>query len=187
MTATGSPTRVGATLGLAGGAGFIMHVVAGPKFAGAAEVLRIQGLAMIATFALAGWSFALISLKRYRGLLLANGVALVVSCALTLSLAATDGARGAALATIGGEATLATGSLLALLSGHPELRPPLAVLPKVALAATPGVLLVLLSDLSSLVQTLLALASYALLIALLRAVPLELTQLVRWPWRGRAG
>ncbi len=174
---------VGATLALFCGADFIMSVVAGPKFAGAAGVLRIQGLAMTASFVLAGWSFALISLQRYRGLLLANAAALLVSVAMTLSLAGTHGARGAALATIGGEATLAIGSLAALLSGHPELRPPLAVVPKVALAATPGVALVLAGGLSSFVQTLLALGAYAVLIVLTRAVPKEITQIVPWPWR----
>ncbi len=94
---------VAAALGIAGGAQFIIHVIAGPRFAGAVPVLRIQGLAMIASFVIAGWGFALISIKRYGGLLAANGAALVVSCALTLTLAATHGARGAALATIGGE------------------------------------------------------------------------------------
>ncbi len=178
---------VGATLALCCGAGFIMSVVAGPKFAGAAAVLRIQGLAMSASFVLAGWSFALISLKRYRVLLLANAAALVVSFAMTLSLAASHGARGAALATICGEATLALGSLAALLSGHPELRPPLAIVPKVALAALPGVALALAGEESSFVQTLLALGAYALLIAATRAVPKEITQIVPWPWRTPGG
>ncbi len=174
---------VGATLGLLCGAGFVMEVVAGPQFAGSAEVLRIQSFAMTASFVLAGWSFALISLQRYRGLLLANAAALAVSCAMTLALASTHGARGAAFATICGEATLAVGSLVALLSGHPELRPPLSVIPKVALAALPGVALVLASGLSSLTQAVLALAAYALLIALTRAVPPEITQIVPRPWR----
>jgi O-antigen/teichoic acid export membrane protein len=181
---------VGGALGLLAGAEFIVEVVAGPRFAGAAAVLRIQGLAMIASFVLAGWSFALLSLKRYRSLLLANASALVVSCVLTLTLAATYGARGAAWATICGETTLAMGSLAALLSGHPELRPPLAVLPKVALAAIPGVALALVPGLASLPRALLALASYALLIALTHAVPQEITELIpqiRHPRRAPSG
>lgn len=175
---------VAAALGLLGGAQFVIHVIAGAKYAGAAAVLRIQGVAMIASFVLAGWSFALISLKRYRGLLAANAAALLVSCALTLSLAATDGARGAAVATLCGEITLALGTLIVLIGGHPELRPPLGVLPKVVLAAAPATALALLPDLPSLVRALLALAAYGLLIALTRAAPRELTELL--PWRGRA-
>ncbi len=169
---------VAAALGIAGGAQFIIHVIAGPRFAGAVPVLRIQGLAMIASFVIAGWGFALISIKRYGGLLAANGAALVVSCALTLTLAATHGARGAALATLGGELTLAAGSVVSLVHGHPEFRPRLAILPKVLLAAIPGVLIVLATDLPSLVMALLALASYGLLIALSRAVPREIVELI---------
>jgi O-antigen/teichoic acid export membrane protein len=172
---------VAAAVGLLGGAQFVIAVVAGPKYAGAAAVLRIQGLAMIASFVLAGWSFALLSLKRYRGLLLANAAALAVSCALTLTLAAVHGARGAAVATLGGEGTLAAGTLFVLVLGHPELRPPLGILPKVALAAAPATVLALATDLPSLVRALLALGAYGLLIALMRAVPKELTELIPRP------
>jgi O-antigen/teichoic acid export membrane protein len=174
---------VAAALGIAGGAQFIIHVIAGPRFVGAVPVLRIQGLAMIASFVIAGWGFALISIKRYGGLLAANGAALAVSCALTLTLAATHGARGAALATLGGEFTLAAGSAIALMHGHPEFRPRLAILPKVTLAAIPGVLLVFATDLSSFLKALLALASYGVLIALSRALPREIVELIPRPRR----
>jgi O-antigen/teichoic acid export membrane protein len=178
---------VAAALGIAGGAQFIIHVIAGPRFAGAAPVLRILGLAMTASFVIAVWGYALISIKRYGSLLAANGAALVVSCGLTLMLAATHGARGAALATLGGELTLAAGTAIALMYGHPEFRPRLAILPKVILAAIPGALLVLTTDLPSLVQALLAIAAYALLIALTRAAPQEIVQLIPYPRRAPHG
>lgn len=172
---------VAAALALLGGAPFVIEVVAGPKYAGAAEVLRIQGLAMIATFVLAGWSFALISLKRYTAMLVVNGAALVVSCALTLALAASDGARGAALATVCGEATVAMCSLLVLVRGHPELRPSLPILVKVTVAAAPATVLALAIDAPSLVRALLALTVYALLIAATRALPKEMMELISRP------
>ena len=56
---------IGAALGTLAGAQFIIKVVAGPEFAASAGLL-IQGLAFIASFLVAGWSFALLSLKRYR-------------------------------------------------------------------------------------------------------------------------
>ncbi len=174
---------VAAALGITGGAQFIIHVIAGPRFAGAVPVLRIQGVTMIVSFVIAGWGFALISIKRHSGLLAANGAALVVSCALTLSLAATHGARGAAWATLGGELTLAAGSLIALVRGHPEFRPRLAILPKVAFAAVPGVILLIATDLSSLVQALLAVAAYGLLVILSGAVPKEIDELIPRPRR----
>jgi O-antigen/teichoic acid export membrane protein len=178
---------VAAAVGTLGGAQFIIKVIAGPEFASAAGVLRIQGLAMIASFLTAGWGFALISIKRYGSLLAANAAAFAVSCALTISLAATHGARGAAIATLCGESTLAIGSLLVLVRGRPELRPSFAVIPKVVLAGAPAVALALLPGLPSLVRAVLALLLYGLLIALTRAVPQEILELVPRPRRTRVG
>jgi O-antigen/teichoic acid export membrane protein len=169
---------VAASLGALGGAHFIIEVVAGPKFEGATEVLQLQGLALIASFVVAGWSFALLSLKLYKGVLLVNLAAFVVSCSLTIVLAGSDGARGAAIATICGEGVLALGSLLALVHGRPELRPKLGIVLKVALAAAPAAVLALLRDLPSLVRALLALLVYGVLIVLMRAVPEEIVELL---------
>jgi O-antigen/teichoic acid export membrane protein len=169
---------VAAAIALLGGAQFVISVVAGPKYAGATEVLRIQGLALIASFVVAGWSFALISIERYRSILLVNAAALIVSCALTLILASSHGATGAALATIFGEATLAVGSLIALTRGNPEFRPPLAIILKVAIAAVPAAALALAADLPSLVRALLAVALYGLVIVVTRATPKEIVELI---------
>jgi len=169
---------VAAALALLGGAQFIIRVVAGPKFAGAAGVLQIQGLALIASFALAGWSFALLSLGRHRGLLLANLVAFLVSCPATIVLASSDGAKGAAIATVLGESVLALGCLLALSYRHPPLRPQPRILAKILLAGAPALALALLPGVSSLLRAVLALCAYALLVALTRAVPEEMRELL---------
>ncbi|HUA75605.1 MAG TPA: oligosaccharide flippase family protein [Solirubrobacteraceae bacterium] len=169
---------VAAAIGTLGGAHFIVEVVAGAKFEGATEVLQLQGLALISSFVVAGWSFALLSLKLYKGVLLTNLAAFVVSCSLTAVLAASDGARGAAIATICGEGVLALGSLIALAHDHPELWPKLGVVVKVVIAAAPAVALALLPDLPSLVCALLALLVYAVAILAMRAVPAELIELL---------
>src|SRR2546430_4072045 len=62
---------------------------------------------------------------------LSRSAAFLVSLGLTLVLASADGARGAAVATICGEFTLAVGSLIALVRRHPELRPPYGIVLKV--------------------------------------------------------
>jgi O-antigen/teichoic acid export membrane protein len=160
------------------GAQFMIHVVAGHAYAGSAPVLQIQGAALVASFVLGGWSFALLSLKRYKGLLLANLAAFVTSCTLTIVLASSHGATGAAVATLGGESVLALGSLLALLHGSPELRPKLVILPKVALAVAPGVALALASSMPSLLRAVLALGAYAVVIVLTRALPGEVLELL---------
>jgi len=114
---------VAAALATLGGAHWVIDVVAGPEYAGSVSVLQIQGVALVASFVLGGWSFALLSLERYKGLLLANLAAFLTSASLTIVLAAGHGARGAAVATVCGECVLALGSLLALTHGSPELRP----------------------------------------------------------------
>ena len=169
---------VAAAVGILGGAQFIIHVVAGPKYAASANVLELQGIALIATFMLAGWGYALLAMKRYRGVLLANLAAFVVSCTATVVLASSHGAIGAAVATLCGETVLAVGSLLALVRGRPELRPKLGVTLKVLLAAAPAVVLAVLPGVPSLVRALLALAAYGLVILLTRAVPDEVLELL---------
>jgi O-antigen/teichoic acid export membrane protein len=170
---------VAAALGILAGAPFVVAVIGGPKFAGAVPVLRIQGVAMTASFVVAGWGFALLSIKRYGALLAVNAAALLVSCTLTLLLATTHGARGAALATLCGESTLALGYLLVLVRDHPQLRPRATVLPKVLAATAPAVvLLVALGSLPSVALTAIVLAAYGLLILLTRAVPREITELI---------
>ena len=169
---------VAAAVGTLGGAQFMIHVVAGPKYAASANVLKIQGLALIATFVLAGWGYGLLALRRYKGVLFANLAAFLVSCSLTIALASSHGAIGAAVATLFGESVLAVGLLLAFVRNHPELRPRLGIVLKVALAAAPAVVLALLSGVPSLVRAVLALAVYGLLIVLTRAVPSEMLELL---------
>ncbi|HTA96357.1 MAG TPA: polysaccharide biosynthesis C-terminal domain-containing protein [Solirubrobacteraceae bacterium] len=160
------------------GATFIVAVVAGPSFAASAPVLRILGVAMLGSFLNAGWGYALISSKRYRGLLVANGSALAVSVVLTLVLASLYGARGTAVATVCGELTLALGVFVALVRAHPEYRPRLTVVPKVAIAFAISLALPLALDLSSFEGLVLALCVYATLIALLRAIPAEILEMI---------
>jgi O-antigen/teichoic acid export membrane protein len=174
---------VATALAIAAGAPFILSVIAGSKYAAAAGALRLLGSALAASFLAATWGFALISLERYRALLAVNALAFAISAALTLSLAATSGAQGVALATLCGESTLALGYLLVLIRGHSELRPQPGVVPKVLLAAAPALAVLLVPGLSSLLRSVLVLAVYSLLILLLRATPQEITELIPLPRR----
>lgn len=169
---------VASAVGMLAGAQFVISVIAGAQYRGSVGALQILGVGMIASFVLAGWSIALLSLERYKGLLLANLGAFLVSCSLTAVLASTHGATGAAIATLCGESALALGSLLVLTRGHAEFRPKLGMIAKVALAAAPALAVSLLSGIPSLVRALLALALYGLLIAITRAVPAELIEII---------
>lgn len=176
---------VAAALGVVTGAKPIIAVVAGPHYAAAAAVLRIDGAALVASFLLATFGVALISLHRHRALILANLLALSITATLTLVLASTHGARGAAVATVCGEWVLSLAYIFALSRGPDGLRPKLTVVVKVAIASIPAFSVMLLG-LPDVAQLLVATLLYALGIITLRAVPRELYALL--PFRsGRAG
>jgi O-antigen/teichoic acid export membrane protein len=162
------------------GARPIIDVIAGlPKFEPAVDVLRVQGVAMLASFVLASFGFTLISLRRHRALLIANLVAFVVSLCLTLTLGAAEGARGAAWATLAGETVLALGYLVALVRHDPRSRPSLRGLARVAVAAALALALALVPGLPDVVRAALGGALYAVLALAMGAVPPELTAFAR--------
>ncbi len=165
-------------IGLVLGAPFIIELIAGPKFAGAVGVLRIQAFALLAAFLLATWGFGLLSMHRHRALLISNLIALALSAGLILILAQSDGARGAALATVVCEAVLALCYGVSLTRGHRDLRPQVWIVARVAAAAVPACAIALVSGLSSLPQAVLALAIYVGLALAFRAVPGELAELL---------
>jgi len=168
----------GAALAMSTGAGFIVAVTAGPSFSAAAPVLATQAWAMVASFLLAGWSFALLSLHDHRRLLLSSTAALLASLVLTSVLASSDGARGAALATVGGETTLALATLLALAHGRPQFRPQVAVVLKVGLALAAGAGLSALLSVPSLPRSIAATLVYTAVILVTGAIPRELLSLL---------
>jgi len=89
------------------GAGFAIHVIAAGKADPSIAVLRIQGLALIASFAIVACGFPVLSMRRYRAVIYSNLGALAVSAALTLALVPSLGARGAAIAAVVAETGLA--------------------------------------------------------------------------------
>jgi O-antigen/teichoic acid export membrane protein len=155
------------------GAPVAIDVVAGDEFEPAVDVLRVQGVAMLASFLLATWGFALISLHLHRELLLANLGALVVSATLVLVLGSTEGAQGAAWATLAGESVLAAGYLVGLAHGRRDLLPSPRTLPRVAIAAAGGAAIGF-TGLPALPTALAALVVFTALALWLRAVPAEL-------------
>ncbi|HTD10307.1 MAG TPA: hypothetical protein VK680_15585 [Solirubrobacteraceae bacterium] len=173
-------------LALVTGATFIIGVVAGPKFGPAADVLRIQGIALISTFVGAVLGYALLSLGRYREVLLINLAVLVLSGVFTAIFASSDGALGAAGATTGVE-VLYTG-MLALAVLRAGVRPQISRggIPRTALAALLGALVLLPPSLPSVLRPVLAIAIYCVALLLLRAVPPELLEQLPGPRRRRA-
>jgi len=170
-------------LSLITGATFVIGVIAGPKFAPAAAVLRIQGLALIATFMGAVLGYALLSLGRYREVLLINLAVLVLSGVLTSVLASSYGAVGAASATTAVE-VLYTG-MLAVAVLRAGARPQISVAgaPRAVLAALLGALALVPANLPSIARPVLALAVYCSALLVLGAVPKELLEQIPRPRR----
>lgn len=165
---------IGTALALLVGAPFVIRVIAGPKFQPAEVVLRIQGLAFMASFVGAVWGYALVSLRRHREVLVCSLAALVLTVALTAGLATADGARGAAIATAVAD------SLLSLMLGvavfrsgvHPAVT--WSAIPRVLLAAALGAATLAIPGIPDLVRVVLALAVYGGVLLALRAVPREI-------------
>ena len=160
-------------MGLAIAAPFAIEVVAGPGFGESVSVLRLQSCGLLTSFLMVTWTYALVSLRLYRPLLLANALAAFVAIVATLLLAPPLGAEGAAIATVAAEAALAAGALWGLRSARPALTPSLAVVPKVVVCLAAGVGVSALLPVGSLVQSFAAGAVYAALAFALRAVPPE--------------
>jgi O-antigen/teichoic acid export membrane protein len=124
------------TICVAFGARYLIDFIGGAEFEPSIVVLRIQAFAVTFTFLSVTCGFILLALHRHRAILLGNLVPLAFGAALTLALAPAHGARGAAIATVVGEAGLAAAMLL-LAFGHRPGRVPgsLRAVPQVALAA----------------------------------------------------
>lgn len=178
----------GMATGLAIGAPFAINVVAGHGFDASVPVLRIQSLALITSFLLATWALALLALKRFREVMIANLIAAVVSIAGTFALVPALGAKGGAIAIVAAEASLVGASIYFLHRANPALTPQMGVVPKVAAATALAVGVTLpLSGLPSVVLSLLAMAVFAGVILLTRALPPEAYQAFS-SWRpARAG
>jgi O-antigen/teichoic acid export membrane protein len=168
----------GASIGLVVGAASIIEVMAGSGFRDAVPALRIQGVTLIASYALAPIGFALLSLHAHRAILVVNAIALTVMLASVGALAAAFGAEGAAVGTVLGEWALAAGYLVALSRSAPAVSPRFGRPARGLAAAVPCFALALVPDVPAWLLAGAALALYAVLLVLVRAVPDELLELV---------
>ncbi|MTD46217.1 oligosaccharide flippase family protein [Conexibacter sp. W3-3-2] len=165
-------------LGLVIGAGPVIEVVAGPEFAPAADVLRIQAVGLALSFAGSAWAYAALSLRLHREVLVVNACALLVSVALVLTLAGPHGAVGAAIGTTIAEFTMVVALAIAVRRTGVPLNPDRRALVRVVGAAAVAATAVLL-PLPDLAQAVIALGVFGGLLLALRALPSEVLELVR--------
>jgi O-antigen/teichoic acid export membrane protein len=171
-------------VGLVTAAPFAIDVVAGEEFAASADVLRIQAVALLFAFPNAALFYALLSLRRYRALIVVAAAALAVNVVLAAVLGSSSGAEGAATATAIAELIAVAAGILLLWRAAPAVVPRLGLVPRVALAAALGCLVLLIPGLPSVAAGVLAIAIYLAALLVLRAIPAELLDLL--PRRDRA-
>jgi O-antigen/teichoic acid export membrane protein len=155
------------------GAEFAIKVVAGPEFAPAAEVLRIQSLALLLAFVNAVIGYALLSLGMYRALLVMASAALIAMAVATPPLGSAHGAVGGAIATVIGELVVTAGGVLALARSHGDLLPSPGRAARILLAGALALAVVALG-LPDVLGVVLATAVFAAGLLALRAIPEEL-------------
>jgi PST family polysaccharide transporter len=156
------------------GAPFAVSVLGGHEFAPSVGVLRILGAGVPATFLVATYSFALLSLRLYRQLIVVNGLILLTAVLLSIALIPAGGSHGAAVVTVSLEVLLSAGYLVCLTRLRGDLRPSLQKLPRIVAAFVVAFGVAFLLRHHAVVST--VAGSAALLIALLSfgAMPQEL-------------
>jgi O-antigen/teichoic acid export membrane protein len=154
--------------------------VGGAEFEPSVSVLRILSAGVWATYLTAIWSFALLSLQRYRDMVIANGISLLLAVALSVTLIPAMGADGGAITTAVLELFLAGANGFMLFRARRDLRPSGALLPKLAIALIAGLGVgAALLTFSDVVGTTVGALVYVGLLFALRAVPPELLEAVR--------
>jgi len=165
-------------LALAIGAPLAVELIGGERFAPAAPILAIQGLAVGATFVNVVWGYGMLSQHLHRTILLFNLVSLPVVTVTVAVLVKLDGARGAAIGTAAVEVGIAIVGGILLVHDRPHLRPRLAVVPKVALASLLGASPMLIDGMPVLARLALSSAIYGVVLLAVRAYPEELKALM---------
>ena len=161
------------------GAQVAIDVLAGDEGQPAVEVLRIQGITLVSTGLAVACGYGLLTLRRYRAMMILNCVALVLSVVLTLALVDPLGAKGAAIATVGTETSLAIGVVLVLLRYRPELLAGLTAVPVILAIGGVSVAVGLLTGLPALVGLVVANLVFVAGLALARRIPPELRDVIR--------
>lgn len=166
----------GLALALFLGAGFAIKVIAGAGYEQSVEVLRVLAVALLGTFVIAARGYALLSLDRLRAMLVCNAVALVVVLACGVPLISAYGAKGAAIAMVLAELTLAVCYERALTFDRPRLRlGPSFVLRAGTVALLAGAAASALG-LPSVVEAMLGVALYLAALLAIGIVPAEIRE-----------
>ena len=173
----------GVALALFLGAGFAIRVVAGPGFGPSIGVLRILSLALLGTFVIAARGYALLSLDRLHAMLVSTAITLSVVAGVGVPLISAHGAKGAAIAMVAAELTLAVCYEVSLSRNRPELRLAPGFVLRAAAATVVAGAITLAVGISPLASALLGSAIYVVALLTLGIIPAEIRQVLFARWR----
>ena len=171
---------------IAVGAPLALAIVGGPRFAPAAPVLAVQGIALGAMCVSLVWANGLLGLGLYRQILASSIGGLILTATLVAALVPIDGAQGAAIGTATGEIVLAIVQCALVVGRRPQLRPSLRIVPGVALAAALGLAPLALTTIPVIARLVISTTLFAGALLLTRAYPAELLDLLPRPRARRA-
>jgi O-antigen/teichoic acid export membrane protein len=164
---------------LAIGAEPLVTVVGGPGYAGAVSILQIQAFMLVGAFLAVTCELGLLAVRQQRALVTMNTVAMAVVLVLGGALIPSLGAKGAALAAVGGETALAAAGLYLLIRARPALRPRIDRFARLIAAAGIGGAVVLVPGLPPAVAAVVAALVYVATAYALGAVPRDLLHILR--------
>jgi O-antigen/teichoic acid export membrane protein len=142
-------------------------------------VLQILAIGMPATFLLATWAFALLSLRLYRELIIASATAVTLALILSATLIPWLGADGAGITTAVLEVVLAGMYGLLLMRARPDLRVSARVAPRALAALAAGAAVALLLGAYPAAAAAGSAVVFVGLMLALRAVPAEIFEGLR--------
>lgn len=164
----------GLTLGLFVGSEMIVRFIGGVTAVAAAPVLEVLSVSVFALFVTFACGASLLSLQRFRALLIVNVICLLLSVGLTVLLIPVLGALGAAIAASGAEVALAVLCLAVLERANPGQRLPWGVFLILAAICIAAVLISRIPNLGGILSVVVALAIFSAGVAISGRFPPEL-------------
>jgi O-antigen/teichoic acid export membrane protein len=165
----------------------VIDVLGGTAFAKSVPVLRIQGLALMATCVAVSAGYVLLAMHRHRAILIANAAALLMSVIASVVLISLLDAQGGAIAVVLAEFALAGTQVTMLVKARPQLRHAFLVRPLAIVAVGAAASAVaLLPVLPALAKAALGAVVFAVLLAATASFPPEIRELLGNLRRSRA-
>lgn len=164
---------------------FAIDLLVGSSTHPSVGVLQIQAVGIIATFVAAATGFPLLSLHRHRETLIANCASLLAATVLTLVLAPSLGARGAATGAVVAECALAALNT-AFLVRNAGVHLPLTAIPVTLGLGAAAYVAADLLDVHPLIDAAVGSVLFLAAVCLAGRFPLEITELLAGR-RGHAG